>query len=100
IRDLYVTGVQTCALPIFNVITAARLEPIVRENEIWCTNSFKDEAKRSEIDQRVQFQLLGTCELAKGWSEEQVYALYLSDEEHAQIGRASRRERGEISVGA
>jgi len=63
-----------------NIITAARLEPVVRENEIWCTHSFKAETKVNDIDERIKFQPLGTCQLAKGWSQEEVYALYGMDD--------------------
>ena len=59
-----------------NIITVARLEPVVRLNEIWCTASFKAEADLNTIDSKIKFESLGNCELAKGWSREPVYALY------------------------
>lgn len=66
-----------------NVITVARLEPVVRENEIWCTNAFREEVRRHEIDAAVAFHSLGKLEFAKGWSEEEVFALYTPPEEPA-----------------
>jgi class 3 adenylate cyclase len=63
-----------------NIITVARLEPVVAANEIWCTHSFKAEAGQNEILDRVRFENLGECQLAKGWSKESVYGIYLEDE--------------------
>lgn len=59
-----------------NIITVARLEPVVRLNEVWCTASFKAEADLSKIDEQIEFEPLGSCELAKGWSQQTVFGLY------------------------
>src|SRR5690349_24992595 len=75
IRDLYVTGVQTCALPIcmFGAGTLSIEPEPVRP------------LKRSEYDQLVELGVFDDerIELIRG-----------------EIGRASCRERVEVSVGA
>lgn len=63
-----------------NVITVARLEPVVRDNEAWCTENFKNEALINRVNEHINFESLGICELAKGWSPQQVYALYRDGE--------------------
>jgi hypothetical protein len=64
-----------------NIIVAARLEPIVRENEIWCTRAFLNESSVGDLDERLKFQEIGRCEMAKGWKEDDVYALWNPEEE-------------------
>src|SRR5690349_22633176 len=78
IRDLYVTGVQTCALPIL----VARRDQLDRAVELFCR-------QRDEAGARRQLRL--RTERA---ADEVADGVYL------EIGRASCRERVEISVGA
>ena len=59
-----------------NIIVAARLEPVVRANEIWCTRAFKEESGLAGLDKKISFHPLGKCELAKSWSEQEVFAIY------------------------
>jgi class 3 adenylate cyclase len=75
-----------------NAITVARLEPIVRQNEIWCTNTFREEVKRHEINPAVKFEALGKQAFAKGWSEEDVFALYIPAEESSPRALPARAE--------
>src|SRR5206468_4390638 len=81
IRDLIVTGVQTCALPISECFPAAR----VGDAESWtacCSNSLHHRPWRPESI------LVGR------------YQRSLSPLQGIEIGRASCRERVESSVGA
>lgn len=64
-----------------NAITVARLEPVVRQNEIWCTNSFRAEVNVHHVNPTVSFEPLGKQAFAKGWAEEEVFALYIPGEE-------------------
>src|SRR5207247_7547148 len=90
IRDPLVTGVQTCALPIFETRQALRLidsEPVLDEELLklahWIANYYC--APLGEV-------LRGMLPLANDIRSGKTYEL--TD----QIGRASCRERGEISV--
>src|SRR5439155_17356400 len=89
IRDGHVTGVQTCALPIFSVSNlgtplrlGARSDPLplhIRTGFLWHTASFLN----SGMD--LNFPIDGDPYVSVGLEE---------------IGRASCRERVEISGGA
>ena len=80
-----------------NIIAVARLEPVVRQNEVWCTASFKAEATINKIDDRVKFASLGNCELAKEWSTEPVFALYKAGETQPSL-IPQRQEQRAITV--
>ncbi|HXQ71877.1 MAG TPA: adenylate/guanylate cyclase domain-containing protein [Pyrinomonadaceae bacterium] len=76
-----------------NIITVARLEPVVRLNEVWCTESFRAEALRKKVDQQYKFESLGNCELAKGWTRQAVYALYRDGESRPSPLQAASEHR-------
>jgi class 3 adenylate cyclase len=76
-----------------NIITVARLEPVVRLNEVWCTESFRAEAGIKKIDEQINFEPLGSCELAKGWSRQRVYGLYKDGEPRPEPIRATAQHR-------
>lgn len=62
-----------------NIVPLARLEPIVRPNEIWCTNSFYVAATQDmnrPISNEYKFKNLGELDYAKGWGRGDVYAVY------------------------
>jgi hypothetical protein len=73
---------QRDALFGHNVITVARLEPIVGANEIWCTQSFMSEAllHKQEIDQDIAFHNLGIQQFAKTWLAQVVYGVHRKGE--------------------
>src|SRR5205085_5342045 len=74
IRDLTVTGVQTCALPISD-------RPIVWRFSMYHATIADPTLSKDELYREVRLQLRGLLE-------------------GEQIGRASCRERVEVSVGA
>src|SRR5260370_26979461 len=73
IRDSSVTGVQTCALPISDLNGSSFL--------------------RSTVIERILIGVMALWRLSAGVSD-------MRSTTSSQIGRASGRERGEISVGA
>src|SRR5205085_7394981 len=92
IRDLTVTGVQTCALPIFAdsiVVEIGDVDvvPGIDGNARWSADHGR--GGRSVIAAVSILRIPGNnrCDAGRGYLE------------HQQIGRASCRERGEISEG-
>src|SRR3712207_7897706 len=82
IRDIGVTGVQTCALPIFEV-------PDSSTTDIEATEDLARFTLAARLPQGSSVRLIKF--LSYGWSSRRSAAAL-------QIGRASCRERGEISV--
>src|SRR3989449_8112881 len=92
IRDVAVTGVQTCALPISLADTFRRSHRRQRFMK-WASIIFSAPGRRSSKATRFISRDTRRREFmrARSWRE---------DSAHSKIGRASWRERGEISVGA
>src|SRR5256886_17627955 len=82
IRDLTVTGVQTCALPIYS---AARERPVLEPDR---------PVESQELPVALELFLAGVLRQEEGHG----VAEDVQDDEGEGIGRASCRERGEISV--
>jgi class 3 adenylate cyclase len=64
-----------------SITTAARLEPVVRSNEVWCTDTFKlSTLDQEELYKAFKFEHLGKTELAKGYQERDVYSVRRTSE--------------------
>src|SRR5262249_61739743 len=87
IRDWSVTGVQTCALPIYENVDASR-------SEDGCDVA---EQERSRLLHPLQRRIHVADRQP---ADDEVRLLARAELGHRQIGRASCRERGESAVGA
>src|SRR5205085_7071414 len=97
IRDLTVTGVQTCALPICRLMQA--IERLTPEQQQIITMRFIDGLDVEEIA-RLTHRRPGSIHSMQHRALASLYRFLLEQEEvEAQIGRASWRERGEVRVG-
>src|SRR5206468_7935505 len=96
IRDLIVTGVQTCALPISLPSYVRRVEPAV----VGLRVKARPDALSS---QRLGARRAGSAVIfdARGYAVTVTYLVVDAEsmETQLQIGRASCRERGEVGVG-
>src|SRR5205085_6328236 len=93
IRDLTVTGVQTCALPIWDVLMLRLFR-----------NLFKKTSRPAERSRqfRPTVERLEAREVMSVSASEQLFIYLLNRARHdpQEIGRASCRERGWRSVGS
>src|SRR5690606_41091638 len=83
IRDFHVTGVQTCALPIFRSVTL-RMRDLMEE---WKAVGFAGREHDDALWRRFQAARDTFGERRKVWFEENA-------DRKQEIGRASCRERG------
>src|SRR5207247_8125416 len=91
IRDPLVTGVQTCALPIFASHAAAqRKEPVLMREAVG-VKSYPAAPRLAESVAMVAASALPAAEMTV---PEEIVAI--REWNAAEIGRASCRERGEI----
>src|SRR5207302_2265504 len=88
IRDFHVTGVQTCALPIFGIDVGASVERARRRNQARANPDSSDE-NRFERESRAFFSRVRSCylEIAKREAERVVVvdARGTPDHTHAKI---------------
>src|SRR5207248_3970930 len=88
IRDRTVTGVQTCALPIWSCC-ASRLSCGPTTASDWTTSAAGDAGGATETSIGLRRKASASLRISAG----------IVAEKNSEIGRASCRERGEISVG-
>src|SRR5690606_39573899 len=94
IRDFHVTGVQTCALPIFSVDQMPRSFTGVFQWMMAITGKVFGTHARSGVpvdDQSEDMQLMSDSRF--------VLAAFCTPKGQAEIGRASCRERVKIAAG-
>jgi class 3 adenylate cyclase len=64
-----------------SITTVARLEPVVRENEVWCTPQFfqalSESPENKKFLKEFPFENIGKCVLAKNYGVTEVYALHM-----------------------
>src|SRR5690606_41210815 len=98
--DFHVTGVQTCALPIYSLSSDAPLERVVTPRSASPNEESIERALRPKLlqeyvgQQRVREQLEIFIAASKKRNESLDHVLLFGP----QIGRASCRERVEIQV--
>src|SRR5205807_7198659 len=97
IRDYKVTGVQTCALPIYLLLPVDLQEQIDRLDEEW--RDTRDNAKIEVGEDEVAYivQSWTGIPVTRLVEAETTKLLKMEDAMHNQIGRASCKEKDEMS---
>src|SRR5690606_40011178 len=97
IRDFHVTGVQTCALPIFG----KKYIPGPTEGSYMITEeAYAPYLFETKIDGKFAYLTKGTWEVENAFMAGPFINYAVRDEKnnrYVEIGRASGRERGEVA---
>src|SRR5690606_39443710 len=94
IRDFHVTGVQTCALPIFNILPQPKPEQLVvvkKEISIEHVVEVKEVIRIEEVIK--EREVFVPDALLKSWSDERNPMFLLRRSEERRVGKECRSRR-------